>query len=49
LGVPDRLIQSVLRFSLGRFTTEQEIEQVIAQVTQQVQRLRQFSPFWGGL
>ncbi|SEM94598.1 cysteine desulfurase IscS [bacterium A37T11] len=37
---------SCLRFSLGRFTTIEEIEEVIASVTQVVIKLRQESPIW---
>ena len=41
LGLPDDLAGSSLRISLGRFTTEAEIEAVVAQVADQVERLRQ--------
>jgi cysteine desulfurase len=41
LGRSDQLAQSSLRFSLGRFTTEAEIDAAVAAVTREVQRLRQ--------
>ncbi len=40
LGVNDELAKSSLRFSLGRFTTEEEIEYVIMRVSQAVQEAR---------
>ncbi len=40
LGRDDRLAESSLRFSLGRFTTEADIERTIATVTQALERLR---------
>jgi cysteine desulfurase len=41
LGRSDQLAQSSLRFSLGRFTTDADIDAAIAAVTREVQRLRQ--------
>jgi cysteine desulfurase len=46
LGRSDELAQSSLRFSLGRWTTAQEIDAAIAQVTATVERLRALSPLW---
>ncbi|NID08604.1 cysteine desulfurase family protein [Fibrivirga algicola] len=40
MGLPDDLAYSSVRFSLGRFTTETDIEQAIQQVVQVVSRLR---------
>ncbi|BAN68897.1 IscS subfamily cysteine desulfurase [endosymbiont of unidentified scaly snail isolate Monju] len=46
LGRSDELAHSSLRFSLGRFTTEEEVDYVIEQVRRQVERLRELSPLW---
>jgi cysteine desulfurase len=40
LGRSDQLAQSSLRFSLGRFTSEADVDFAIAAVTREVQRLR---------
>jgi len=46
LGREDELAHSSLRFTLGRFSTEAEVDQVIQEVRQQVERLRALSPLW---
>jgi cysteine desulfurase len=46
LGLDDELAHSSLRFGLGRFTTEEEINFTIDCVTNAVQRLRDMSPLW---
>ncbi len=46
LGRDDELAHSSIRFTLGRFTTEAEIDHVIKEVREQVQRLRELSPLW---
>jgi len=46
LGREDELAHSSLRFTLGRFTTEAEIDYVLSKVRQQVERLRELSPLW---
>ncbi|MCB1791172.1 MAG: IscS subfamily cysteine desulfurase [Gammaproteobacteria bacterium] len=46
IGRPDELAHSSLRFTLGRFTTEAEIDHVLSQVRGQVDRLRELSPLW---
>ncbi|MGJ7491532.1 IscS subfamily cysteine desulfurase [Variovorax sp. ZT4R33] len=46
LGRSDELAHSSIRFTIGRFTTEAEVDLVIAQVTETVDRLRQLSPLW---
>lgn len=40
LGVPEHLAKSSLRFGIGRFTSEQEIDFVIDRVVKHVRRLR---------
>jgi cysteine desulfurase len=44
LGHSDQLAQSSLRFSLGRFTTAEQIDTAIAAVKREVTRLRSFAP-----
>jgi len=44
LGRSDQLAQSSLRFSLGRYTTPEQIETAIAAVKREVARLRSYSP-----
>lgn len=44
LGREDHLAQSSLRFSLGRFTTEEDIDVAIAAVRREVSRLREIAP-----
>lgn len=44
LGVSDALAHSSIRFSVGRFTTADEIDLAVSQVVGHVQRLRALSP-----
>ncbi|MFT7389247.1 MAG: cysteine desulfurase [Candidatus Endobugula sp.] len=46
LGLNDELAHSSLRFSFGRFTTEEEIDHAIKQLHQAVSKLRALSPLW---
>jgi cysteine desulfurase len=46
LGVPEELARSSLRFGLGRFNTEEEVEYTIGRVAELVSRLRHLSPAW---
>ncbi|MCG5501799.1 IscS subfamily cysteine desulfurase [Ectothiorhodospira lacustris] len=46
LGRDDELAHSSIRFSVGRYTTVEEIDHTIALVTSAVEKLRELSPLW---
>ena len=46
LGRSDELAHSSLRITIGRFTTEEDIDTAIAAIRANVQRLRELSPLW---
>jgi len=46
LGLSDDLAHSSIRYGLGRFTTEEEIDQAIAVTQKAVNHLRELSPLW---
>ncbi|MBI4853055.1 MAG: IscS subfamily cysteine desulfurase [Acidobacteria bacterium] len=46
LGVGEELAHSSLRFGLGRFNTEEEVDFTIKKVVQAVNKLRELSPLW---
>ncbi|MBL0268904.1 MAG: IscS subfamily cysteine desulfurase [Chitinophagaceae bacterium] len=46
LGLGDDLAHSSLRFGLGRFTTEEQIDFTVEQVSNTVNKLREMSPLW---
>ncbi|WP_392559089.1 IscS subfamily cysteine desulfurase [Orbus mooreae] len=46
LGLNDELAHSSIRFSIGRFTTEEEIDYVIKLLHDSIGRLRELSPLW---
>jgi len=46
LGVGDELAHSSIRFGLGRFTTEEEVDFTIDAVVKAVNHLREMSPLY---
>jgi cysteine desulfurase len=44
LGAGDELAHGSLRFGLGRFNTEEEVDYAVDKVARVVDRLREFSP-----
>ena len=46
LGLGDDLAHSSIRFSLGRFTTEEDVDYAIDALTQGVNHMRDLSPIW---
>lgn len=46
LGLDDENAHSSLRFGIGRFTTEEEIDYVCEKIIKVVNRLRELSPLW---
>jgi len=46
LGLTDELAHSSIRFSIGRFTTEEEIDYVIGVIRCAIDKLREMSPLW---
>jgi len=46
LGLSDELAHSSIRFSVGRYTTEKDVDDAIILVRQKVEKLRDLSPLW---
>ena len=46
LGMEDELAHSSIRFGIGRFTSEEDIDYVIGHVRTAVEKLRELSPLW---
>ena len=46
LGLNDELAHSSIRFSFGRFTTEEEVDYATNQIRTAVDKLRELSPLW---
>ncbi len=46
LGVEDELAHTSIRFGIGRFTTEEEVDYAINLLQSKIQKLRDLSPLW---
>ena len=46
LGRSDELAHSSLRMTIGRFTTQEEIDYVVTTLKDRVAKLRELSPLW---
>ena len=46
LGLNDEMAHSSLRFSIGRYTTEADIEIAVGRIREAVSKLRELSPLW---
>jgi cysteine desulfurase len=46
LGLGDDLAHSSIRFSLGRFTTQEDVDYAVEQLTKGVNHMRDLSPIW---
>ena len=46
LGLSDELAHSSIRFSIGRFTTAEEIDYAVQLINDSISRLRELSPLW---
>jgi len=46
LGVTEDLAHTSIRFGIGRFTTEQEIDYAVENIVESVNKLRELSPLW---
>ena len=46
MGLNDELAHSSLRMTIGRFTTQEEVDYVVELIKKHVTRLRDMSPLW---
>jgi cysteine desulfurase len=46
LGRSDELAHSSIRFSIGRYTTEADVDFTIQLLKEKIQKLRDLSPLW---
>merc|ERR1719471_1430769 len=46
IGVTDDLAHTSIRYGIGRFTTESEVDFAIEETVKNVERLREMSPLW---
>ena len=48
MGIPYTAAHGTVRFSLSRYSTEAEVDRVIAVVPEIIAQLRKLSPYWEG-
>jgi len=46
LGVNEEMAHTSIRYGIGRFTTEAEVDRAIEATVRQVEKLREMSPLW---
>jgi cysteine desulfurase len=46
LGLNDEMAHSSIRFSIGRYTSEKDVDDAITKVRYAVEKLRELSPLW---
>ena len=46
MGRNDELAHSSIRFSMGRFTTEAEVDYAVTHIREAIEKLRALSPLW---
>jgi cysteine desulfurase len=46
IGVEEELAHTSIRFGLGRFNTEEEVDYTVRRVVEEVRRLRELSPLY---
>jgi len=46
LGAQDDMAHSSIRFGIGRFTSEEEVQYTVERTVREVERLREMSPLW---
>ena len=46
LGVDEELAHTSIRFGIGRFTTEEEIDYAVEVISRSINKLREMSPLW---
>mgnify|MGYP000369870604 len=46
LGLNDEMAHSSIRFSIGKYTTESDIDEALSQIRNAVGKLRELSPLW---
>ena len=46
MGIGEELAHTSIRFGIGRFTTEQEIDYAVDLICSKIDKLRELSPLW---